>query len=202
MAQDRDEDLVILEGSGASIPEVRANAGIIVVPATIDPVAVGAFLNPYRVLLADLAVVTMAEQAPAAAATIAAIHGTVPELETVSAVFRPEPLAAISDRKAFFCTTAPAQAGGVLKAHLEQTQRCEVVGMSHRLADRKALRVELAQAPLFDVLLVELKAAAVDVAARFADERGIDVVFVDNALVGTGIEDAFDRVLSLASKRS
>jgi cyclic 2,3-diphosphoglycerate synthase len=37
MAEERDEDLVILEGSGASIPGVRARVGIIVVPATMDP---------------------------------------------------------------------------------------------------------------------------------------------------------------------
>jgi cyclic 2,3-diphosphoglycerate synthetase len=202
IAQYRDEDLVILEGSGASIPEVRADAGIIVVPATIDPGQVGAYLNPYRLLLADLAIVTMAEEASAAAATTAAIHGSVPELEVLPVVFRPEPLADVSDRTVFFCTTAPESVSGVLKDHLEQTHGCNVVGITHHLADRKALRSDLAQASGHQVLLVELKAAAVDVAVRAAKEQNIDVVFVNNAVVGTGIEDAFDRVLHLATDRS
>lgn len=202
MAEGRDEDLVILEGSGASIPEVRARAGVIVVPATIDPDDVGSYLNPYRLLLADLAVVTMAEDASAAAATTAAIHGSVPELDVLPVVFRPEPLADVSDRRAFFCTTAPESAGEVLKEHLEQEHGCEVVGISHNLADRGALRDDLSQAPAYDLLLLELKAAAVDVVAKLANEQGTDVVFVNNVLVGTGVEDAFDRVLRLASEAS
>ncbi len=206
IAEDRDEDLVLLEGSGASIPEVRANAGVIVVPATIDPDVVGAYLNPFRLLLADLAVVTMAEDPQAADATAAAIHGSVPELDVIQVVFRPEPLADVHGRKAFLCTTAPASAGPVLKEHLQSEHGVEVVGMSHRLADRGGLRNELANAPEHDVMLVELKAAAIDVAARSASERGTEVVFVNNALVGTGqgtdVQGAFDRVIELASERS
>ena len=202
MAEERDEDLVILEGSGASVPEVRAGSGIVVVPATMDPSMVGSYLNPYRLLLADLAVVTMAEEAPAAAATTAAILGSVPDLDVIQVVFRPEPLADVNGRKVFFCTTAPEGAGSVLQAHLEGTHGCDVVGMSHRLADRKALRAELEEAPEHDLVLVELKAAAVDVAVRAAADKGTDVVFVNNELVGTGIEGAFDRVIELASKRA
>lgn len=205
LAESRTEDLVILEGSGASIPEVRADAGILVVPATLGPDAVAAYLNPYRLLLADLAVVTMAEEASVAAATIAAIHGPKgirPGLDVVPVVFRPEPLADISGRKVYLCTTAPVSAGKVLGAHLEEKHGCDVVGMTHRLADREALRTELAQASGYDVLLVELKAAAVDVAIRWAKDRGTDVVFVNNTLVGTGVGAGFDRILSLASDRS
>jgi cyclic 2,3-diphosphoglycerate synthetase len=201
IANDRDEDLVILEGSGASIPEVEAATGIVVVPAHMGS-GVLDYLNPYRLLLADLAVVTMAEEAPAAAATTAAILGSVPELDIIHVVFRPEPLADVNGRKVFFCTTAPKRAGSVLQAHLEESHGCDVVGMSHRLADRKALKAELERAPEHDLLLIELKAAAVDVAARAAAERGTDVVFVNNELVGSGVGDAFDRVIELASERS
>jgi cyclic 2,3-diphosphoglycerate synthetase len=120
-------------------------------------------------------------------------------------VFRPEPLVDVSGRKAFFCTTAPKGAGDVLKAHLEREHGCEVVGMTHHLSDRKSLRTDLESAPEHDVVLVELKAAAVDVAARAAMERKTEVVFVTTALatpersegarMGTGIGSAFDRVL-------
>ena len=207
IAEERDEDLVILEGSGSAIPEVASRAGVICVPATLSPRDIASYLNPYRLLLADLAVVTMAEEGSPAAEAEAAIHdagGIRPELDVVPVVFRPEPLGDVSGRKAFFCTTAPKDAGTVLREHLEQEHGCEVVGMTHHLADRAALRDELSQAPEFDVMLVELKAAGVDVAAREASKRSIEVVFVNNGLVGmgkTGIEDAFDRVLQKATER-
>ena len=201
MAQERPEDLVILEGSGASIPEVNATAGVVCVPASLGDAA-SAFLNPYRLLLADLAVVTMAEHGSAADTTTAAILGSAPGLDIVRVVFRPEPLADVSGCKAYFCTTAPTDAGEVLKTHLEREHGCEVVGMTHHLSDRAALRHDLSDAPAHDVVLVELKAAAVDVAARAAVDQGRRVVFVNNELVGTDpdadrseITAAFERVI-------
>jgi cyclic 2,3-diphosphoglycerate synthetase len=192
---------VLLEGSGASIPEVAASAGVVCVPASLGDAA-ASYLNPYRLLLADLAVVTMAEHGSAAATTTAAIHGSAPGLDVIHVVFRPEPLADVNGRKAFFCTTAPQDAAGVLKTHLEREHGCEVVGMTHKLSDRAALRRDLAEADAHDVVLVELKAAAIDVAARTAVEQGREVVFVNNAVVGTDLNGetsdvagAFDRVI-------
>jgi cyclic 2,3-diphosphoglycerate synthetase len=200
IAERRHEDVVILEGSGASIPEVKAGAGLICVPAWLgDDVA--SYLNPYRLLLADLAVVTMADDS-AAASTVAAIQAVRPELELLQVVFRPTPLADVSDRKAFFCTTAPAQAGKGLQTHLEEVHGVEVVGMSHHLADRSKLRADIADADRFDVLLVELKAAAVDVVVRTARETSKDVVFVNNEPLGTGLAEAFDRLLAVADERA
>jgi cyclic 2,3-diphosphoglycerate synthase len=201
MAQERDEDLVLLEGSGASIPDVAASAGVVCVPASLGD-AVSSFLNPYRLLLADLAVVTMAEHGSDAATTAAAIHGSNPSLDVIHVVFRPEPLTDVRGRKAFFCTTAPTDAGSVLKTHLEDEHGCEVVGMTHKLSDRAALRRDLTEAAAHDVVLVELKAAAIDVAARTAVEQGREVVFVNNTLVGTDMDGetsdvtgAFDRLI-------
>ena len=60
-------------------------------------------------------------------------------------------------------------AGDVLTEHLEQAHGCEVVGHHPSARRPEALAAELAQTPPdHDVLLVELKAAAVDVAARHA----------------------------------
>jgi cyclic 2,3-diphosphoglycerate synthase len=89
-----------------------------------------------------------------------------------------------------------------MREHLEQQHGCNVVGITHHLADRSALRTDLAQAQKHDVLAVELKAAAVDVAVRTAQEQGIDVVFVNNELVGKDVEGAFDRILHLSTERS
>jgi cyclic 2,3-diphosphoglycerate synthase len=202
MAEGRDTDLVILEGSGASIPEVRARVGLMCVPASIGPEAVGSYLNPYRLLLADLCVVTLADDPALAAETVAAIKEIRPDLATIDVVFRPTPLADVQGRKAFFCTTAPKDAGERLKTHLEDAHRCEVVGMSHHLSDRSKLRTEIAEAEGIDVLLVELKAAAVDVVVRAARDKGVDVVFVNNEPMGTGLAEAFDRLLVTADERT
>jgi len=199
IAEDRPEDLVIFEGSGASFPDVATDAGIICVPADVSPSDVAGFLGPARLLLADLAVVTMAEEGSAAAATQDLIRATVRGIDVISVRFRPEPLQPVAGRRAFFCCTAPPDARGVLQEHLEHVHGCEVVGISHNLSDRRALREELEGAPDYDVLLTELKAGAVDVAAREAAGRGKEIVFVNNVLVGIGIEEAFDRVLERAA---
>lgn len=199
IAEAREEDLVILEGSGSCVPPVAAGAGLLCVAAGSDPALVRDHLGPYRVLLADLAVVTMSENVDAASATADAIHGVAPSVEIVRSVFRPKPLSEVSGRRVFFCSTAPPRVGPVLRAHLEEVHGCEVVGMSHGLADRAVLERELREAPGYDVLLTELKAGAVDVAVRIAVGDDRDVAFADNALVGEGVDGAFDRLLALAA---
>jgi cyclic 2,3-diphosphoglycerate synthetase len=202
MAEDRYEDLVILEGSGASFPEVFVHAGVICIPVSGGPGLVGGYLNPYRLLLADLAVVTMAEEASAAAEVEAAIRETAPGLDVVRVTSRPEPLSEVSGRRVFFCCTAPTEAAKVLRDHLETVHDCTVVGMTHQLADRSALLAELKDAPDHDVLLTEVKGAGIDVAARQALKAGRDVVLVDNVLRGDGVQQAFERVLDLAATRA
>jgi cyclic 2,3-diphosphoglycerate synthetase len=65
-------------------------------------------------------------------------------------------------------------------ASLEERHGCAVVGVSHRLADRAGLIEDLDAAPSYEVLLTELKAAAIDVAAEHALARGAEVVLSDN----------------------
>lgn len=202
MAQERDEDLVILEGSGASLPDVDAGVGIVCVPAHIDPTELATYLGPYRLLLADVAVVTMAEEASKAARVEAAIRGSAPDLDVVIVAFRPVPLRPVDGRRVFLCTTAPIGVELMLRQHLERNHGCEVVGATNALSDRVALREALEGAPSYDVLLTELKAAAVDVAARAALEAGREVVFVNNAPVGEAVEEVFDRAIDLAVERA
>jgi cyclic 2,3-diphosphoglycerate synthetase len=90
-------------------------------------------------------------------------------------------------------------------AHLEEAYGVRIVAWSARLADRAGLAEDLEAAPSYDVLLTELKAAAVDVASQHAVERGADVVFVDNRAVmfegATDLEVAFADVIELAIAR-
>jgi cyclic 2,3-diphosphoglycerate synthetase len=90
--------------------------------------------------------------------------------------------------------------------HLEATHGVEIVGWSARLADRAGLATDLRNADGYEVLLTELKAAAVDVACEHAVSHGIDVVFVDNrAVVVDGdaeLGDLLARVQDLAIGRA
>src|SRR4029079_570663 len=57
-AADPGPGIVVLEGGGASLPPVAWAAGVLVVPATCPVEYVRGYLGPYRLLRADLAVVT------------------------------------------------------------------------------------------------------------------------------------------------
>jgi cyclic 2,3-diphosphoglycerate synthetase len=80
------------------------------------------------------------------------------------------------------------------------------VGISHRLSDRAGLVQDLDAAPGYDVLLTELKAAAIDVAAERALERGAEVVLADNraeTIEGDGeLGDLLLQTARLAVERS
>lgn len=212
-ANDLDGDLLILEGSGASIPPAAADATVLIVPADCDPEFLHGYLGSYRVLLADSVVVTMAESPRGSPDRVAAVRETIRSISrrppVIPTVLRPVPLDQVSGERVFFATTAPAPVGASLAAALEDSYGCEVVATSTRLADRPGLRSDLDAAPAFDVLLVELKAAAVDVASRFAAGVGARVVFCDNrpAVVeseggATDLQHEVIRLAELAESRA
>lgn len=205
LANARPEPILVFEGSGTAIPPVAADVTICVVAASADPELVAGYLGAYPLLLADLVVITLAEQPFADLGAVAAledhIRGLVPEVPVIRTTFRPRPLGPISGRSVFFATTAPEAVSATLAAHLE-SYGATVVGHSSALANRTRLAKELAAAGQADVLVTELKAAAVDLATGFALERGIGVVYTDNQLVATGpgTPDFSDLVRSLAQK--
>ncbi len=202
LANARPEEILVFEGSGTAIPPVAADATVCVVAATADPELVTGYLGAYPLLLADLVVITLAEQPLADLGAVAAledrIRGLVPEVPVVHTTFRPRPLGPISGNSVFFATTAPEAVSATLAAHLE-SYGATVVGHSSNLANRSRLASELATAGQADVLVTELKAAAVDLATGFALERGMGVVYSDNQLVVTSGDLLFcDLVRSLA----
>jgi len=69
-----------------------------------------------------------------------------------------------------------------------------VTHVSGQLADRAALRRELARLDA-DVVVVEVKAAAIDVVAEEADRRGIPVVLAGNDVVPLPGEADLDLVV-------
>lgn len=194
-------DVLIFEGSGAAIPPVHADVTVLVVPASVPPEYVGGYLGPYRLLLADFALVTMCENpfgSPSQVSTLSSLirtafridRGEPPkEIEVVRTVFRPEPTKPVAGRQVFIATTAPEAVGDSLRQHLEDEHKCRVVGISHALSDRARLEKDLAGLKEADTLLTEIKAAGIDVAARRALEEGLDVVFLDNVVTGVENDD-------------
>lgn len=204
LANARPEDLLVLEGSGAAIPPVHADATVCVVPANADLELVSGYLGAYVLLLADLVVVTLADEPlhPAARALEDRIRELVPGTPVVRTTFRPHPLEPISGRSVFFATTAPPDAAGTLAGHLESAHDARVVGWSTNLANRALLRDDLRDARGAEVLVTELKAAAVDVATKLAIEADMDVVYCDNRPQGTGDGPALDDLLREAAARA
>jgi cyclic 2,3-diphosphoglycerate synthetase len=184
IAEERAPGLVILEGSGAAVPPVPWDAGVLVCPASIPEEHLLGYLGPYRVLLSDLLVFTMGAGPNSGpqdlSSLVSHVRGLRPDARMALIAFRPAPSGDVREKKVYFTTTAPSPVGPSLVASLEEHQGCTVVGVSHRLADRAGLAEDLDAAPSYDVLLTELKAAAIDVAAERALERGAEVVFSDN----------------------
>jgi cyclic 2,3-diphosphoglycerate synthetase len=207
VANGRPEPLVLLEGSGRCIPPVHADATVLVAPATADPELLVGYLGAYRLLLSDLLVATMDMKSLADSGVRASFERDVrrlaqgvssvaapgKELPIVLVTLRPTPLAPISGRRVFYATTAPGAARDNLAVHLEHEHGGKVIGTSHHLGNRRLLLADLEGAEEAEVLVVELKAAAVDLAARFALERGMEVVFCDNRVVDVG-GDSFDEL--------
>ncbi len=200
--------VVVLEGSGASVPPVPWDAGVLVVPAAIPPEYLGGYLGPFRLLLSDLVVVTMAHS-PAGLENLPTLRSHVrrwrDDARLIVTEFEPQPLSDVRGRDVFFTTTAPAPVAARQAEHLEAVHGCRVVGWSARLADRAGLAEDVDGAEGYDVLLTELKAAAVDIACDRALGRGADVVFCDNrAVVVEGDADlptVVQETIALAERR-
>ena len=172
LAAGRSPDLVVFDGSGAAIPPVAVGARILVAHD------LSSGLNPYRALVSDL-VLTMDE----AVARVA----TALERPVIRFDLRLRPMEPLAGRRAAVFTTGPARVD-----HLE-----EVVVCSRHLADRDLLRRDLEQIDA-EVYVVELKAAAIDLVAETAATRGIPVVFADNEVVASGLDDALLELADLA----
>lgn len=209
LANGRPESLMILEGSGAAIPPAHADVTICVVPGNEDPELVTGYLGAYRLLLSDLVVITMVGDSSAVSGVRAptagllleeGVRGVAPGVQVAHVVLRPFPLEPISGRRVVYVTTAPVSARADLVEHLEGEHGGRVVGVSHHLADRQRLAADLEAAGEAEILLVELKAAAIDLAASVALARGMRVVFCDNRVHSVGGDGAFPDLARAAAE--
>ena len=195
LAEQLDPDLLVLDGSGAAIPPIAAERRILVVGGHQDAAVATGYLNPYRALLADLVIVTMAEDgAGHGALAVALAELTRPGVPVVRAVLRPRPLGDVRGRRIAFFGTAPAAQHPRIAAHLAELYGATVTHVSGNLSNRAGLRAELAHLDA-DVVVVEVKAAAIDVVAEEAGRLGIPVVLAANDVVPLPGEPDLDLVV-------
>lgn len=209
LANDLPVESLILEGSGTAIPPVHADATVLVMPASVPEEHIVGYLGIYRLLLADFIVVTMSEEPFGSPLEISHLEELVhsawrPEAEgseipIVRTVFRPTPTSDVRGRTVYVTTTAPPAAADSIQRHLEEEHGCRVAGVSHHLSDRAALNEDLeGMGDDVDLVLCEIKAAAVDVATRRALDLGKEVVYMDNVPMATGDKTMKDIALQAA----
>jgi len=198
VALDLDPEVVVFDGSGAALPPVATNRMVAVVGGHQDPAVAAGYLNAYRLLRADLVVLTMAE-ASGWRDVRDAVRGVVRRgVEVVPARLRPRPLVDVSGRSVAYFSAAPPDALERLREELESASGATVAHVSGNLANRAALHDELARVDA-DVFVVELKAAAIDVVAEAAEERGAEIVLAANDVVAIDGDGELDeRLLEVA----
>jgi cyclic 2,3-diphosphoglycerate synthetase len=190
-------DLVVFDGSGAAFPPVETSRRILVVNAQQDPDVVTGYLNEYRHLVSDLVILTMAERGSG----WEELHGRALALapKVIATTLRPKPAGPIEGRTVAFFSTAPDSALAAFRTHLQEAYGADVVHVSGSLADRSKLRAELESVEA-EVFLIELKAAAIDVVAEAASERGADVVLAGSDVLTESGEDLDAELLRLAEE--
>ncbi len=197
LAAARAPALTIFEGSGASLPPVQRRRTLLVTSAVADPEEVLGYLGPYRLLQADAVLVVGDRRDEALEAGIRDLRPGIP---VVPCALEPQPSADVAGRRVAVFTTARADTHAGLRAALTERHGAEVVLVSGALADRPALRAAIAAVDA-DVFLTELKAAAVDVVAEAAADRGAALVFLANQPVALDGSSAVDDLLGAAGGR-
>jgi cyclic 2,3-diphosphoglycerate synthetase len=190
-------ELVLFDGSGAAIPPIETSRRILVVNAATDPDIATGYLNEYRHLVSDLVVLTMAERGNG----WEELHGRALALApaVVATTLRPRPNGDVAGRRVAFFTTAAEAAHELFAEHLAAAYGANVVHVSGALADRRRLRAELKGVDA-DVFLVELKAAAIDVVAEAASERGVEVVLAGSDVLAVDGQDLDEELLRLVAE--
>ena len=187
LAAEREPDLVIFEGSGAAFPPIDTTKRVLIVGGGQSPDVAAGYLNAYRILVSDLVLVI------GGGASVAAIQ-ELTDAPVLEASLRPRPAEPVEGPVAVF-TTAPPKAREAIRSELEE-QGLDVRHVSSSLGDRAALRDELENVDA-ETILVELKAAAIDVVAEAAQERGARLVLLGSDVVADGLDE---RLLALADE--
>lgn len=197
LAESLPNDLIILEGSGATFPAYRADGYIVVISALQRIDFLRNYFGPFRLSLADIVVVTIADLADGARRReiLEVIEDVNPSADVHFTAFRPRPLGDVRGRELGLVMTSEKAIGGARK--WIEALGAEIRAVSGNLSNRPALLRDLKEFKGIDAVAVELKAAAVDVVTRWALERGIEVIYLDNEPVNVDGKDLRKAVLEL-----
>jgi len=186
LARERDPELLLLEGSGAAVPPVAADRTLLVTSAARPAADLEIGLGPFRVLVSDMVVMTMCEAPLAESRQVESVRAAVlasrPDATVIATVLRPHPNEPIEGERVALFTTAGAAIHDRLAGFLRDDHGADVTAVVGSLSDRTALAADLDSPGVraADTYLIEIKAAAIDVVAEAAQERGARVVFCDN----------------------
>ncbi len=202
VAAELNPDIVIFEGSGAALPPIDVAARVLVAGGAQDPEIVAGYLGAYRIRVSDLVVLTGCEEPLVSAEQVARLREAitaVKDIPVIATAFRLQPVEPLEGKRVALFTTAPAGVHDALCEGLERDHGAEVLAVSGNLSRRDALRDDLERAEVraADAYVVEIKAAAIDVVAETAAERGVETVFADNAVVALPGERSLDEELGL-----
>lgn len=189
-AEQLQPERLIFEGSGTALPPAASDAHVLVMPVDIDPEYISGYLGPYRVRQASaIVVVDPNQQYGETFQRLSQMLKTLnPTALVTAASYELEPSIPVEGRRVLAVTTAPATAQTHLISDL-MALGATSVEIIHSLSDRTSLAADLANAEPSDLLLVEVKAAAVDVVLPWASERGLVAGLIHNRVVipgGTG----------------
>jgi len=173
-------NFLVFEGSGAAIPPIKTQARIVVADTKQRWDYIVSFLGAYRLLISDVIIFTNCDKSTAIDDLEKSVKKVKSDIITVKTVFRPKPLGDIKGKKVFLATTALKAANQEIVGYLENQLQAKVVGVSNNLANRKLLKEDLKAAAAAEVVLTELKAAAVDVVTDISLNLNKQVIYYDN----------------------
>lgn len=185
-AQDEPHEVLFLEGSGTAIPPAAADTTLLVIGSGTDDADLFGGLCDLRFEQTDALVLTgvdapgydASRRRDALSRRFDMLARPMPVLAETA--FRLEPMTPIEGAKVVVATTAPEWVEPRIRERIEDLG-ATCIGITHALSDRARLREELARfGPVPDLLVTEVKAAGIDVAATFASGMGWGVVLCDN----------------------
>ncbi len=184
IAEKLSPEIIIVEGSGASIPPVKANFLLCVISSYQEWEEIVGYLGIYRIMMSDIVFITMCEEPLADKKKIEILEKNIKKInksvKVVKSIFRPQPLYSIKDKKVFLVLTAKPLVEIKIKDYLEEKFSCKVVKTSFNLADRQKLSNELKSFYDYDMLLTELKASSVDLVTEFAIKNKKEINYLNN----------------------
>ena len=199
IAEKLNPGIIIVEGSGASVPPVRADYNICVIGADQSWESIVGYLGPYRILMSDLVVLTMCEEPLTDKGNIDFLESEIlkckSNVKIVKSIFRPEPVGSIEGRKIFMVLTAKSLIEDKIKEYVEKKYNCEIMRVSFNLSNREKLKKELLECDNYDTILTELKASSVDLVTEFAVANKKQISYMNNVPVILAGEDHLKKLL-------